>query len=939
MHNSNSIQIGFLNAGVPLHQDLQTYSLTSESGFLNVQRITAATLLIAVFLHFSSFDYLILIPSFIFAILCGFYYGLKVSFLIDEKHDSKPKRFEPNEKILRYLQNERKVESESTTRTQIIFTKNVDSTISEIMDLTIRDCVLSWYEDLVYDTIEFQLALKAELWVIISSIKARLENVDEVTYLTENVINSISAHFNKLQSVLSGDLKTFKLSSHLSSESKELHYLQNLSEFLLIILLPKKYSNSLPIRQLIREILTHSVLYPCIDMLCDPDYINQKLLDYLEHQAHMLEEHHRTYAYAASYEDFIQIISNCSSVEDLKQMRYKIMTEIMHSTTINNLKKAKGMGADKQFHPQGTGKADLLEARHLPRYINQLTFCKASCEKRIKTLGGPDYSSPLDDEGSADVEQTQNIPGKKVLSLPVILDNAHARRYLILFLKQRDCQSLLQFWCDVNEMRNAERSKLHSQGNEVFRTYINNPKSIICLSKGIVKGMEAFLIADKGPDSFFDAQDEIYAHIEKKMYPAFIVSDIYHKMITDADESGIDFLKRQKARTVSDAVDGPNEIFSDQILFSDHSSYAKDKLHQISDKLTDKINALDAVSMNLKTDQKVQIIQKLVSEIENLKQEQKNLSLHIERTEVWSENLGHWAATIHTVQEILEDEKLVPYFVIVIHLDNAPSNVSLDLKGSDKWIVSRKISEFHMLYSKLIPSVMENDQLNKSEALYTFLSPSPEYLKTVQTSSHKSKFSLANIFQRNCSNDEQIENTDDDEFLFFDDFDSKDDKKDSKAEPLYRLIGEIFELHGVFKWLRKTMIVFVQISFGSTINKQLRETVSWMLSESMLMYYLNTFKDSMWPEGKMAPAWPIRSDLEKQQTRMQAKSQFLNSIPGFLVNLVGQQNAKQGAIKVFETLQDKQLNKQLLYNIIEDFMEEFSPELNEAEEAVSNSFM
>lgn len=170
-------------------------------------------------------------------------------------------------------------------------------------------------------------------------------------------------------------------------------------------------------------------------------------------------------------------------------------------------------------------------------------------------------------------------------------------------------------------------------------------------------------------------------------------------MITDAQDSGIDFLQRPNCKhqhssfvkfifrfarssfqpfgffflafSMVDAVDGTDNL-SNQILFSDHSSYAKSKLYQISDKLTDKISALQAVSMNLKTDQKVsflifcklynqfhvsyflpQIINKLGAEIESLHQDEENLSLHIDRTEIWSENLGNWAAVIHTIQVCL----------------------------------------------------------------------------------------------------------------------------------------------------------------------------------------------------------------------------------------------------------------------------------------------
>jgi sorting nexin-25 len=42
---------------------------------------------------------------------------------------------------------------------------------------------------------------------------------------------------------------------------------------------------------------------------------------------------------------------------------------------------------------------------------------------------------------------------------------------------------------------------------------------------------------------------------------------------------------------------------------------------------------------------------------------------------------------------------------------------------------------------------------------------------------------------------------------------------DGIAEPLYNLLREVFDLRGVFKWVRKTLITFVQITYGRTINR------------------------------------------------------------------------------------------------------------------------
>lgn len=48
-------------------------------------------------------------------------------------------------------------------------------------------------------------------------------------------------------------------------------------------------------------------------------------------------------------------------------------------------------------------------------------------------------------------------------------------------------------------------------------------------------------------------------------------------------------------------------------------------------------------------------------------------------------------------------------------------------------------------------------------------------------------------------------------------------------------------------------------------------------------------------------------------TRGEARRQFLNNVPDVLTNLVGAQNSQRGATKIFDTLQNVNLNKQLFY--------------------------
>jgi len=64
-----------------------------------------------------------------------------------------------------------------------------------------------------------------------------------------------------------------------------------------------------------------TVLYPVIEMLTDPDSINQKILTYIQQQPQSQILQKKAYAYTASFEDFVQMIKTCSDTESLKHIR------------------------------------------------------------------------------------------------------------------------------------------------------------------------------------------------------------------------------------------------------------------------------------------------------------------------------------------------------------------------------------------------------------------------------------------------------------------------------------------------------------------------------------------------------------------------------------------------------------------------------------------
>ncbi|XP_005362707.1 sorting nexin-25 [Microtus ochrogaster] len=645
---------------------------------------------------------------------------------------------------------------------RVVISHSIDRALKDVFDYSYRDYILSWYGSLSRDEGQLYHLLLEDFWEIAKQIRHRLSHVDVVKVVCNDVVKALLAHFCDLKAANARheeQPRPFMLHACLKDSRDEVRFLQTCSRVLVFCLLPAKDIQSLSLRIMLAEILTAKVLKPAVELLSNPDYINQMLLAQLEHREQTNEHHKRAYTYAPSYEEFIKLINSNSDVEFLKQLRYQIVVEIIQATTISSfpqLKRHKGKESAAM-------KTDLLRARNMKRYINQLTVAKKQCEKRIRVLGGPAYD--LQEDGALD--------------------------------------------------------------------------------------------EGEGPQS-------------------------------------------QK------------------------------------------------------------IISKLKDEILLIEKECTDLQLHMARTDWWCENLGLWKATITSAEVTEENGEQMPCYFVRVNLQEVGG---VETKN---WTVPRRLSEFQNLHRKLsecVPSLkkvqlpslsklpfksidhkfleksknqlnkflqnlLSDDRLCQSEALYAFLSPSPDYLKVIDVQGKKNSFSLSSFLEKLprdfFSHQEEEMEEDSDLSDYGDDVDGK---KEALAEPCFMLIGEIFELRGMFKWVRRTLIALVQVTFGRTINKQIRDTVNWIFSEQMLVYYINTFRDAFWPNGVLAPPTRIRSEAQSQETKQRAQQKLLENIPDTLQSLVGQQNARHGIIKIFKALQETRANKHLLYVLMELLLAELCPEL------------
>ncbi|KAF7998611.1 hypothetical protein HCN44_011019 [Aphidius gifuensis] len=838
----------------------------------------------------------------------------------------------------------------------MILSRPVDAALQNLLELAFRDFINTWLNDLALYPEEITEKIKQDIWGSLESLYERFSRIDLTKLIACSIVNKVIFHFEKIRLAQStageGDNPNFILSSHLTSKEKELNFLRKVSEVFVLFFLPRSYSLS-PTKYLLREIIACKILKPAIDLITDPDYINQKILVYIEQQKLTAAMHRKTYEYAESFEDFVRTIKNTNDIEILKHIKYNIVTEIMQATTIQNVKRSQGLDPESNT----LGRSDVDQANKLKRYISQLTYAKETCENHMRTLGWDGFSIDCD---IIDPTATNDT---KILSLQAVLENVIGRKYLSQFLEQVACHDLLGYYAAVQELKSADKSNWHQLGAEIFYTYIKSTTAEIKVDKNVRKRIEAFLLGDKGPDIFYEIQDDVVKTLEEKYYTSFLVSEQYNRMLKE----------------LSNIVDGTSDdrrnsdgaiLESATLLVGEHSNYARSKLDQLQEKLSNKMQALQALKSSLKPESRVLSV--LAKEVEWLQGEKRQLEAHLTHTEMWSKHLGRWRADVQSAE--IPDNGDPPQFILVVHMvedETSPDGITTG------WVVFRTLPEFQEVHRKLrqlcssvknleLPSqplkffgktdknsldkaklqtqkylnfVLKDDKLNQSEALYAFLSPSSEHLKHTSTSPKKSRFSFSTLFKTNSgtSVDSKEKDDEDDYSLLVDDNENGKTVpegylgtgKDAIAEPLYAFLGEIFDLRGVFRWVRRSLITFVQITYGRTINRQIRDMVSWVFSEAMLHYYIQLFTKSWWPNGQLALSPPSKTDEGKLKTRGEARKQFLDNLPEVLTSLVGVESAQRGATKVFDTLQNVNLNKQLFYDVITVLMYEVFPELDQ----------
>lgn len=274
-----------------------------------------------------------------------------------------------------------------------------------------------------------------------------------------------------------------------------------------------------------------------------------------------------------------------------------------------------------------------------------------------------------------------------------ILSTVIGRRYLTLFLEPLKASALVGFYTSVEDLKHSGKSCWHQLGAEIFYTYIRAPQTEITIDKAMRKKMESFLLGDTGPEVFYDVQKIVLKTLEEKYYASFLLCDHYKKLKNALTS---DDFKDISLHTYPDNLEENSSSIETDVTMdlTNHSTYARNKLDQLHEKLNNKTQALNALKVSVKPESKVFSI--LDQEVEWLRSEKRQLEAHLSRTEVWGDHLGNWRAEVQSVE--VPDEKEPPQFMILVHIDeNSLSESTANLDGiSTGWVILRSLTQFHV---------------------------------------------------------------------------------------------------------------------------------------------------------------------------------------------------------------------------------------------------
>jgi hypothetical protein len=228
---------------------------------------------------------IVIVVTVVLAFLLGVIGTITFRLYMSEKHVSHPQIPERVKEFQKRMLKDIDAKKEKDKEVEEPKLKGqIDIICEEIFDLTVENFLMANIDLDTKSKDELRKDANEEIKEVIENVKLRLSKIDHVEFLTKTVLEKVTKHFEKHRVFLTSDDENaaFMTFGHLKSIETEKVYLNRLSGVLSLHLLPISYSKNGMVKCLVRDILTNFILFPFIEKVSDPDFLNTKVVNMIK---------------------------------------------------------------------------------------------------------------------------------------------------------------------------------------------------------------------------------------------------------------------------------------------------------------------------------------------------------------------------------------------------------------------------------------------------------------------------------------------------------------------------------------------------------------------------------------------------------------------------------------------------------------------------------
>lgn len=471
--------------------------------------------------------------------------------------------------------------SRAEYRRPVIFpeARKFSRAVDGLLDLILRDFVGSWYASIAKRS-TFQNEIDRCIRSVLLTAAARLTGVDLVELGVSRVLPVVTGHLKEfyeaeravrgkdlglsvteseeLDMAVAGKYKGGKLHAAAAlgftdTAGSQQRHLREMLKRLLPIVLPENMKSSQAVNVLVKEIVACAVLTPVLNMLEDPDFWNQMIVNIggpmlqdrktVRKLRAALDQHApasslkgkkssqfprlRPYDNERQFERFIRAIRHVSTLSEARRFRSEVVSQLRRDAAVEN--------------------QDAV-------YLRRLETGKRLLDQKISVLATSDAKArpklsiqPPGDKGAA-------ASKKKNASLRDLLYDASGLSYFMEYMDRVKLMRLVQFWLVVDGFRDpletdtdepppsvaADPGRLDI--GQMYEGYLvkpelQTPKATIELIRRFLKmGSKAtandYIAARR---AVLQTQSQAYERMQKEQFEEFKRSDLYYKWLAIDD--------------------------------------------------------------------------------------------------------------------------------------------------------------------------------------------------------------------------------------------------------------------------------------------------------------------------------------------------------------------------------------------------------------------